>query len=155
MVIAKAKKRLLVAAAVLMAGTLAHGDPLADLTHKEKESLVLLVKALDDGLILPFLATDCPEKWDRYTDANGRFIVGSGQFAGGAKSIPLGPAGNLDYGHDHPKAITEELNGGSAHRKDDDRSDSHSSASNHQHTVTIATSEWLPPHFGVVFCRLR
>ena len=134
------KMKLLVAAVVLV-GSAAYGQT-------QQEVIDLIVLAVQQGLILPFDNNECPKGWVEYTAASGRFLVGAVP-----DSIEVGVPGG-DSKHGHPKSTTTEWSG-YAHRKDDDGSDSHSSASNHRHHLQIAETDQLPPHIGVKFCQIE
>ena len=134
------KIKLMVAAIILVASSL-YGQTAQEII----DSIVL---AVQQGLILPFDNNECPEGWEEYTAAAGRFLIGAvpGKYDVG---VPEG-----DYNHGHPNSSTSEWPG-YADKKDDDCCDGHSSRSNHRHRLQISESEWLPPRVGVLFCRIE
>ena len=134
------KLKLLVASVTLL-GSVAYAQT-------QQEVIDRIVLAVQQGLILAFDNNKCPDGWEEYRVASGRFLIGAVP-----GEIEVGIPGGSSV-HGHPGSTTSEWPG-YANRKDDNGSDSHSSASDHKHRLHIAETDQLPPHVGVIFCRIE
>ena len=126
---------------IALVGAVAYGQT-------QQEVIDRIVLAVQQGLILAFDNNKCPYGWEEYKVASGRFLIGAVP-----GEIEVGVPGGSSV-HGHPESTTSEWFG-YAHRKEDDGSDSHSSASNHKHHLQITETDQLPPHIGVTFCRIE
>ena len=99
---------------------------------------------LPPGAIIAFDLDKCPDGWEEFLSAEGRFLRGKDH-----DEVPR-QLGGSDK-HTHAASTTA-----SGARAGVDNDDDHSvSTSNHNHAVKVEEQENVPEYVAVLFCRLK
>ena len=107
-----------------------------------------IVSDLQDGAVIPFVASDCPEGWARFRNADGRFLIGTtDDVAMYGEPIRYGDLGGERY---HTHAGTTNGVGG----RGSDRDSDFTAAVPHSHSFETNANLHTPLYVGVVFCQL-
>ena len=102
------------------------------------------VTGLPDGSIMAFRSESCPEMWDEYEPAQGKFLRGID-----SSSEKNGDTEN--WHHQHSGRTNTIILGATHHA--DRGGDFSASEVKHQHIIKITDEEIIPPYIGVLFCR--
>ncbi|MEO9894797.1 MAG: hypothetical protein ABJD13_02480 [Paracoccaceae bacterium] len=96
------------------------------------------------GTILPMVGPNCPNGWDAYEEAQGRFLIGTGITEG--VEFKLGDKqGSVGHNHSGTTSSTGKVRG-------EDDKDHSAAPANHSHSFTTSTSQNLPPYLVVNYC---
>ena len=106
-----------------------------------------IVAALQKDALVPFVAGKCPEGWEKYDNADGRFLIGTTSDNTYGEPIVYGDLGGNLY-HTH-SGTTNGVGG----RGSDNDSD-FTAAVPHSHSYTTDASFHTPRYVGVIFCQL-